>query len=64
LRLQECFCLRVKTPIILFTLNTDLNIQSLSSAVGFDAFISKDGGIPELLKRVDALYPPQQGAPS
>ena len=52
------------TPIILFTLNTDLNIQSLSSAVGFDAFISKDGGIPELLKRVDALYPPQQGAPS
>jgi CheY-like chemotaxis protein len=52
------------TPIILFTLNTDLNIQSLSSAVGFDAFISKDGGIPELLETFDALCPPPQGPPS
>jgi CheY-like chemotaxis protein len=48
------------TPIILFTLNTDLNVGSLSSTIGVDAFISKDGGIPELLERVDTLFPPPQ----
>jgi CheY-like chemotaxis protein len=48
------------TPIILFTLNTDLNVESLSSAIGVDAFISKDGGIPKLLETFDALYPPMQ----
>jgi CheY-like chemotaxis protein len=52
------------TPIILFTLNTDLNVGSLSSAIGVDAFISKDGGIPELLETFDALCPPPQGPPS
>lgn len=52
------------TPIILFTL-TDLNIGALSATSGIDAFISKDGGIPELLETFDAfLCPPQQGAPS
>ena len=48
------------TPIILFTLNTDLNIGALSSASTFDAFISKDDGIPKLLERVDTLFPPSQ----
>jgi DNA-binding NarL/FixJ family response regulator len=48
------------TPIILFTLNTDLHVGSLSSTIGIDAFISKDGGIPGLLKRVDTLFPPPQ----
>lgn len=48
------------TPIILFTLHTDLSIASLSSTLGVDAFISKDGGIPELLQRVDTLFPPAQ----
>ena len=52
------------TPIILFTLNTDLNIGALSSASTFDAFISKDGGIPELLETLDAFLCPPQGAPS
>ena len=52
------------TPIILFTLNTDLNVVALSSATGIDAFVSKDGGIPKLLETFDALCPPPQGAPS
>jgi DNA-binding NarL/FixJ family response regulator len=51
------------TPIILFTLNTDLDIRSLSSMIGIDAFISKDGGIPKLLETFDAFCPPH-GAPS
>ena len=52
------------TPIILFTLQTDLDIRSLSSMIGIDAFISKDGGIPKLLETFDAFLCPPQGAPS
>ena len=52
------------TPIILFTLQTDLDIRSLSSMIGIDAFISKDGGIPELLETLDAFLCPPQSAPS
>ncbi len=46
-----------ETPIILFTMNTDLNPETLCGAVGID-FISKVDGIPKLLERVDALFPP------
>ena len=45
-----------ETPIILFTM-TDLNIDSLCAAIDVD-FISKADGIPKLLERVDALFPP------
>ncbi len=46
-----------ETPVILFTLNTDLYADPLSAALGVD-FISKVDGIPKLLERVDALLPP------
>ncbi len=46
-----------ETPVILFTLNTDLYADALSAALGVD-FISKVDGIPKLLERVDALLPP------
>ena len=45
-----------RTPIILFTLYTDLEANSLCGAIGVD-FISKADGIPKLLERVDALLP-------
>lgn len=45
-----------ETPIILFTMFTDLHADSLSAFVGVD-FISKVDGIPKLLERVDALLP-------
>ena len=45
-----------KTPIILFTMYTDLHADSLSAFIGVD-FISKVDGIPKLLERVDALLP-------
>ena len=45
-----------ETPIILFTM-TDLNIDTLCAAIDVD-FISKVDGIPKLLERVDALFPP------
>jgi CheY-like chemotaxis protein len=45
-----------ETPVILFTL-TDLRPDSLCEAIGVD-FISKVDGIPKLLERVDALFPP------
>jgi CheY-like chemotaxis protein len=48
------------TPIILFTLHTDLSIDALSATLGVDTFISKDDGIPKLLERVDTLFPPLQ----
>ena len=46
-----------ETPIILFTMFTDLHADSLSAFIGVD-FISKVDGIPKLLERVDALLPP------
>ena len=46
-----------ETPVILFTMNTDLHAESLCTAIGVD-FISKVDGIPKLLERVDALFPP------
>jgi CheY-like chemotaxis protein len=46
-----------ETPIILFTMNTDLYADTLCAAIGID-FISKVDGIPKLLERVDALLPP------
>jgi DNA-binding NarL/FixJ family response regulator len=45
------------TPIILFTLHTDLNGESISSAIGVDAFVSKADGISTLLERVNSLLP-------
>ncbi len=45
-----------ETPVILFTY-TDLRLDSLCEAIGVD-FISKVDGIPKLLERVDALFPP------
>jgi CheY-like chemotaxis protein len=39
-----------ETPVILFTLYTDLHVDSLCAAIGVD-FISKVVGIPKLLKR-------------
>jgi len=46
-----------ETPVILFTLNTDLYADTLCAALGVD-FISKVDGLPKLLERVDALLPP------
>jgi CheY-like chemotaxis protein len=47
-----------ETPIILFTMHTDLHADSLSGFLGVD-FISKVDGLPKLLERVDALLPPR-----
>ena len=46
------------TPIILFTMYTDLHADSLCGFIGVD-FISKVDGLPKLLERVDALLPPR-----
>jgi len=46
-----------ETPIILFTMYTDLHADALCGFIGVD-FISKVDGIPKLLERVDALLPP------
>jgi CheY-like chemotaxis protein len=46
-----------ETPVILFTMNTDLYADAVCAAIGVD-FISKVDGIPKLLERVDALLPP------
>jgi CheY-like chemotaxis protein len=45
-----------ETPIILFT-HTDLLPKSLCETIGV-VFISKTDGIPKLLERIDALFPP------
>jgi CheY-like chemotaxis protein len=45
-----------ETPIILFTMYSDLHADSLSAFIGVD-FISKVDGIPKLLECVDALLP-------
>lgn len=52
-----------ETPVILFTLYTDLHADSVCAAVGVD-FISKTDGIPKLLERVDALLPPNAASPT
>jgi CheY-like chemotaxis protein len=44
------------TPVILFTM-TELHVDNLCAGIGVD-FISKVDGIPKLLERVDALFPP------
>jgi CheY-like chemotaxis protein len=49
-----------ETPVILFTW-TDLRIDSLCAAIDVD-FISKADGLPKLLKRIDALLPPNSVA--
>jgi DNA-binding NarL/FixJ family response regulator len=46
-----------ETPVILFTMYTDLQANSLSTALGVD-FISKTDGVSKLVERVDALLPP------
>ena len=46
-----------ETPVILFTLNTDLYADTVCAALGID-FISKVDGLPKLIERVDALLPP------
>ncbi len=46
-----------ETPVILFTMFTDLHADSLCAAMGVD-FISKTDGVSKLLERVDALLPP------
>ena len=46
-----------ETPVILFTMYTDLVADSLCAAIGVD-FISKADGVSKLLERVDALLPP------
>ena len=43
-----------ETPVILFTLYTDLHADFICAAIGID-FVSKVDGIPKLLARVDAL---------
>jgi CheY-like chemotaxis protein len=45
------------TPIILFTMYTDLRADTLTGFLGVE-FISKVDGLPKLLERVDALLPP------
>src|ERR1700739_667036 len=45
-----------ETPVILFTM-TELRVDNLCAAIDVD-FISKAQGIPKLLERVDALFPP------
>jgi CheY-like chemotaxis protein len=46
-----------KTPIILFTMHTDLHADSLSAFINVDS-VSKVDGVSRLLERVDALLPP------
>ena len=46
-----------ETPVILFTMYTDLHADSVCAAIGVD-FISKADGVSKLLERVDALLPP------
>jgi CheY-like chemotaxis protein len=43
-----------ETPIILFTMYTDLHADALCGFIGVD-FISKVDGIPKLLERADEL---------
>ena len=49
-----------ETPVILFTM-TELHVDYLCAAIDVD-FISKADGLPKLLKRIDALLPPNSVA--
>ena len=46
-----------ETPVILFTMYTDLQANSLGAALGVD-FISKADGVSKLVERIDALLLP------
>jgi hypothetical protein len=46
-----------ETPVVLFTLNTDLYADAVCAGLGIN-FISKVDGVPKLLGRVAALLPP------
>jgi DNA-binding NarL/FixJ family response regulator len=46
-----------ETPVVLFTMYTDLDIGSMCKAIDVD-FISKADGVPKLLERIDALLLP------
>ena len=46
-----------ETPVILFTMYTDLQANSLGAFLGVD-FISKADGVSKLVERVDALLLP------
>jgi len=46
-----------ETPIILFTMYTDLHADALSAFIGVD-FVSKADGVSTLIERIDALLPP------
>jgi DNA-binding NarL/FixJ family response regulator len=46
-----------ETPVILFSMYTDLQADSLSAALGVD-FISKADGVAKLVERIDALLLP------
>ena len=52
-----------ETPVVLFTLYTDLHADSVCAAIGVD-FISKADGIPKLLERVGTLLPPNAASPT
>ena len=45
-----------ETPIILFTMFTDLEANALCGFISVD-FVSKIDGVPKLLERFDALLP-------
>ena len=46
-----------QTPVILFTMYTDMHVDFLCRAIGVD-FVSKSDGVSKLLERVDALLLP------
>ena len=46
-----------QTPVILFTMYTDMHVDFLCRAIGVD-FVSKSDGVSHLLERVDALLLP------
>jgi DNA-binding NarL/FixJ family response regulator len=46
-----------ETPVVLFSMYTDLQADSLSAALGVD-FISKADGVSKLVERIDALLLP------
>jgi len=46
-----------ETPVILFTMSTDIEAETLCAVYDVD-FVPKVDGIPKLLERVDSLFPP------
>jgi DNA-binding response OmpR family regulator len=47
------------TPMILFTMHTDLTGEALSSVMGVDAFVSKPEGTSTLLGHINAFLRPK-----